>query len=324
MSSSAPKPHREPQAGDIPSVATIIVNWNGLSDTIDCVNATLSLDYPRQGVFVVDNGSRPSQAAAIRERFSQVHVIESSENLGFAGGCNLAIEVALEHNYDYIFLLNNDAYPSDSGLLRQLLCVMQRHGAAVVGPKVTFESPPSIVWFAGGRVYRRTGRTKHIGFNKPADRFTGVVETDYITGCALLAHASVFREVGLLDESYFLYYEETDWCLKARKRGYKLLVDLDSVVVHRVSQSMHRARGIHKYYLIRNRLEFARRWSGGWFWPVAVPSVVVLALLSIAYTTLRGHTEARGHVLNALRDFARGRLSKSVGIAGDAEARGMS
>jgi GT2 family glycosyltransferase len=245
-----------------PRVAVVVLNWNGRADTLDCLASLRSIDYRNFGVIVVDNGSSDGSVGAIRASHPWAEVIETGANLGFAGGNNVGIERALEQGADYLLLLNNDTIV-DSGVLRALLGAAALHPAAgAFSPKIYFHADPGRIWYAGTRWDPGTARFVHVGWGRldEGDEFRQMGETAYASGCALFAPASAFRQIGLLDEQFFLMFEETDWCFRARKAGRPSIFVPAARVWHKVSASIGGYDSpLARYFLSRNGLLWAMR-----------------------------------------------------------------
>lgn len=245
-----------------PRVAIIILNWNGLADTLACLESALALDYPSVDLIVCDNGSTDDSVPTIRRQFPSVTVLENRANLGFAQGNNVGIRYALEHGADYFLLLNNDTIV-DRQLLKALVRTMREHPkAGVLGAKIYYHAKPEVIWYAGSRWNTVDLVTEHLGANQTDNGkdWEEVRPTYHVCGCALFSSAAVARRVGLLDPRYFLIWEETDWCERVRKAGYECLVAPQAKLWHKVSASFTQAGvGAHaRYYDVRNRLLFMR------------------------------------------------------------------
>ncbi|MDI6872264.1 MAG: glycosyltransferase family 2 protein [Bacillota bacterium] len=234
----------------------IVVNWNNEPDTRACLESVLSDPEPERTVVLVDNGSSDGSGTRIAQEFGdRIVFIQSPKNLGYAGANNLGIRWGMENGYRYFFLLNNDA-ECQPGVLRRLLRVAEASPrAGVVGPKILYHGTEQ-VWFAGGRVDEETGKTWHYTSDKALQL---PVDVDYVSGCALLVSREVVDAVGLMPEDYFLYYEETEWCTRALRAGFKVLYVPDAVVVHKISRTVGSRSEKFYYYFYRNRVLFVRR-----------------------------------------------------------------
>ena len=241
-----------------PLVYIIIVNYKGLDDTIDCINSLKNIEYKNYRIIVVDNNSEDGSAEKLDELFfGDIKIIKLDENLGFAGGNNVGIKVALEENAEYVLLLNNDTVVKNDFLNHLVDKAEEEKTIGCVGGKIYYYSNKEILWYAGAKINKYTGRTKHIGVDeKDIGQYSISKEEDYITGCLMLVKREVLEKVGLMDERYFLYYEETDWCAKMKKYGYKLVFEPKSVIYHKVSSSTKNINDVMKYYYDRNSYFF--------------------------------------------------------------------
>ena len=245
-----------------PKVSIILLNWNGMKDTLECLESVYQIDYPNFDVVVADNGSRDEQAAAIKRHYPQITLIENGANLGFADGNNVAIRQALTAGADYLFLLNNDTVV-DPHVLSALVAGAQAYpDAGIYGAKIYYHAHPQTLWYAGAQWDARTNGFAHIGMGQMDDGVTWqhIREVDYITGCALFFSRNVANTVGLLDGQFFVYFEETDWCYRARNLGFKCLYVPDAKVWHKVSASTGGATSTtYNYYMSRNLLLFIHK-----------------------------------------------------------------
>lgn len=244
------------------SVCIVILNWNGRLDTLVCLESVEKIAYPNYSVIVVDNGSVDDSVLAIRAAFPQVKLIETGANLGFSGGNNVGITRALELGADYVLLLNNDTVV-EPGLLDAFVAAAKRFpDAGVFSAKIYFYAEPNRIWYAGARWSTKDGCFKQVGEGELDDgqRFAAACETDYACGCAFFVPAARLHEIGLLDDNFFLYFEETDWCYRARKAGYPSIYVPEAKLWHKVSVSFGgEGSPLALYFQTRNRLLWASR-----------------------------------------------------------------
>ena len=241
----------------IPKVCIIILNWNGLQDTIECLESLKCITYPSYQVIVVDNGSEGRDVEVLRDRFKDyIYIIENDKNYGFAEGNNIGIRFALENmNPDYIWLLNNDTAVHEESLTELIKTLERDREAAVVGPKICGYENRSTVTTAGGKMNWLLG----FGNNTVRDRtdlsqFDVLKHVDFVSGSALLIRADVVREIGLLDSKLFLYNEDVDWCLRVKKAGYSILYTPTATVFHKSGASTKYLGENALYYNHRNRI----------------------------------------------------------------------
>lgn len=247
----------------LPSIFIIIINWKGWQDTVVCLKSLLKNDYKNFQVVVIDNRSQDESYEKLlewcraRDRFT---VFQTETNLGFAGGNNIGIKYALDKNADFILLLNNDTIVTEE-FLSGLVKTAKEEEAGIVGCKILYHSD-ALIWYLGGKMswlrggayHPGKGRSEHIITNKP-------FEVDFVTGCMMLIKREVFGKIGLLDESYFLYNEDADYCMKAFKNGIKMVVDPLTTIYHKERSTDGGWKSYHIYYLIRNKLIFMKRHS---------------------------------------------------------------
>jgi GT2 family glycosyltransferase len=243
-----------------PKVAIVILNWNGLQDTLECLESLKTIVYPNCVIVVIDNGSKGNDAEIIKEKFGDfVFVIEEETNLGFTGGCNVGIRWALHSGAKYVLLLNNDVVV-DVNFLTELVNVAQNDvQIGIVGPKAYYyDQPKKIAYAGGGNVNFWTGNVSFIGKNATDDgRFDNIAEVDFVGGSALLIKEETIKRIGLLNEMYFAYYEETEWCTKARKAGFKVVYVPKARIWDKGPK--RRKSELAMYYMTRNRFLFVKR-----------------------------------------------------------------
>ncbi|HTY91609.1 MAG TPA: glycosyltransferase family 2 protein [Methanocella sp.] len=246
-----------------PAVFIILLNWNGKEDTLACLGSLQRLDYPSYRILVADNGSMDGSVEAIRSAFPGVRVVENGANLGFAGGNNIAIRQALQDGADYVLLLNNDT-EADPGFLSRLVEAAESDpNIGIAGSKIYYYSEPKRLWYAGGSVNLWKGDTHHIGENQlDGGQYDEAKDTDYVSGCAMLIKRQVIEDIGLLDERMFLYYEDSDYCMRARQQGYRVVYIPSSIVWHKVSGTTGKIKDLQLFYGTRNMLLFEKRNAG--------------------------------------------------------------
>ncbi|NVM03275.1 MAG: glycosyltransferase family 2 protein [Candidatus Helarchaeota archaeon] len=245
-----------------PEVFIILVNWNNYKDTKDCIESLLKIDYDNYNILVVDNGSEDDSYKKLYEEFSSsVSFIKNNENLGFSGGNNVGIKYALKKGCDYVLLLNNDTIV-DRLFLSELMTNMEKDSRIVVsGSKVYYYSDANIIWFGGGKFNFFKSGTSVYGLNKnDTTKNENVKEVDYISGCALLVRSNIFSKIGLLDENFFNYGEDADFCLRAKRAGCKVVFVPSSKVWHKVASTMKgNFSPFYLYFQSKNRLLLVKK-----------------------------------------------------------------
>jgi len=275
--------------------------------TADCLRSVLESNYPRLHIAVVDNASRDGTVEFVRRVFPQVTVIENQRNLGYAAGCNVGIRYALDKGAKYVFLLNNDTLV-ESGLIDLLVSWAESHPSdGILTPLICYTDKSKDVWFAGSRRRPLTldteefgkGRTKRISVKQSR-------EVDYVIGCAMFVRSQVLREVGLFDESFFMYYEDLDLSIRAQTAGYKLRYVAGSAVWHRVETSTSNAPSLRYYYRARGSVRFYRKYVAGVHWLIILPYRLGSGLKTLANLLTRRQSRAALAYLQGLRDGIHG------------------
>jgi hypothetical protein len=292
-----------------PTVLAVVLNWNSGRDTLACLEALERGTFVGCRALVVDNGSTDDSVARIRARVPHVALLELGANYGYAGGNNRGIRHGLG-DCDYVWLLNPDVVVAPDCLARLVEVAEADRHAAMLGPLVRMREEPQRILSAGGCL--DGGRPAHRGLGE-VDRgqFDAPAAVDYVTGCALLARRSAIESIGLLDERFFLYYEEVDWCHRARAAGFTCVVVPHAVAWHPNTLARDADSPLVTYYITRNQLLFLRTHHLGA--PLLARQLLRHAR-TLASWTLRPkwrHKAAQRRALwRALIDFARGRTGQ--------------
>lgn len=220
------------QLNSNPFVTCIVLNWNGWQDTLECLDALKQSTYPNLTVVVVDNGSSDDSVARIRAAHPDILLIESGSNLGFAGGNNIGIRYALAHDADYVWLLNNDTKPAPDALSALIAKALTDMRFGAVASICYFADAPSTVQvWAGARPNLWTGYNRNSTVPHGDDWFRS------LNGTSIVVARPAIEDVGLLDEGFFLYWEDTEFCLRLRKKGWRIAAAPESRVLHKVNAS---------------------------------------------------------------------------------------
>lgn len=236
--------------GKSPKVFIVILNWNGKEVLADCLRSVFSLKGVPFEVVVVDNASRDGSLEAARSSFGRAHFIVSETNVGFAAGMNLGIKYALSRGAGYVWILNNDTVCGRESLRELLLAAEKEPTCAIVSPIILTSSGKA--WFLAGKI--DFFRMKAYHTDPPVStRDNEPYESRYLSGCALFFSAKTIKKIGFFDEKYFLYYEDADLSMRAKKAGCRLLVVPKSVIVHSEQSGGNPEKS---YWLVRSGLRF--------------------------------------------------------------------
>jgi len=246
-----------------PLVSIVTVNYNQSAATCDMLESLYASGYPNLEVLVVDNASTSDTPEVIKERFPKVIFIQSNKNLGFAGGNNLAIRQA---KGDFIYLLNNDTIIPENHIHLLVNALLNHHETGVVCPKIKLFDDPDIILFAGFTPMSSiTVRNKIIGYaENDHGQYDQRKQSAYAHGAAMMIKREVIEKTGLMNDQYFLYYEEIDWSTRIRKAGYSIDYIPNTFVLHKESLSTGKNSPLKSYYINRNRVLFILCNRTGW------------------------------------------------------------
>ncbi|PRZ06421.1 hypothetical protein BCE75_106139 [Isoptericola sp. CG 20/1183] len=243
----------------------VVLSFHGADDTLACVDSVVQ-GCPGHDLLVIDNGSFDGVLDKVRGEWPDVMTMQTGTNLGYSGGMNAGLARGLSSGYDVVTVLNNDTLV-EAGALDELVAVAAG-GATAVSPRVLYQDDPDRAWFEGGLLDPDDGLPRHMttaeavaaGREVDGDPYA----VDLLAGCCVTASATTWRDVGLFDDRYFLNFEDSDWSMRARRRGVALRVVPRSRVRHGVSRSFTGAYAyLGTYYYLRNLLLFARTWLPG-------------------------------------------------------------
>jgi GT2 family glycosyltransferase len=278
-----------------PLVSIITVNFDHPEVTL-CLLASLRIvTYPNIEIIVVDNASPKDDPSILKQSHPEIIFIQSATNLGFAGGNNLGVRQA---KGKYILFINNDT-EVDPGFLEPLVAKLESDSKiGAVSPKIKFFFHPDTIQFCGqAPMNHYTMRSRGIGHGVlDQGQFEVDTQTHFVHGAAMMIPISVIREIGLMPECYFLYYEELDWCASIKRAGYELWYVHNSVLLHKESISTGKMSPFKTYYMNRARLLYLRRNVGGLTFLIAILYQILVAipknLLVFALKKDKGHFKA--------------------------------
>jgi len=259
-----------------PKVSIIVLNWNGLEDTIECLESLKKITYPNYEVIVVDNGSEGNDAQALQEKFGDyIYMIKNNRNYGYTGGNNIGIKYVLAHSQpDYLLILNNDVVVAPDFLNHLVEAIDADASIGIAGPKVYYYDFPNRIQSAGAKINMRKGHIHSIGIKQvDVGQYDAQQEVGYIAGCCLLVKNEVIQKVGLFDESYFCYWDEVDYCVRATRSGYKVVYIPKGKIWHKLPMKLKiwtktptrsKAIDLPSYYTAKNNFKFMRMYATRW------------------------------------------------------------
>lgn len=238
-------------------LSVVILNWNGKKDTLACLDSLQKTEAPPFNTIVVDNGSHDDSVAAISKEFPSVTLLQTGKNLGYAGGNNVGIEYALEQGADLVLLLNNDTLV-DRHFITALLQVSEEKNAGIFGAYPLRMTHPDKLDHLGGRWNAETATFDLVGL-EATKGFRTDQPLDYVCGCSILIRRQVFETIGMLEPTFFLFWEEADFCVRAKKAGFGIDICYEAELLHKVSASFVGGTPHKTYFWWRGRCLWIER-----------------------------------------------------------------
>lgn len=237
-----------------PLLYIVILNHSHREDTFSCVASVLSSYYGNFKVILLDSATEGESVETLYKKYPQVQIISLTQNLGYAGNNNIGIRAALEQGAEWVLLLNNDTILDASCLSMLIEAGEQDNAIGIVGPMVYHFDQPDVIQSAGGLLGKNWEGT-HAGENqRDSGQFRSVRQVDWISGCAILVRRALIEDVGALDPDYFLYWEETEWCIRARCSGWQIVHVPQAKLWHKGVSQDYQPRPYVTYYMTRNFL----------------------------------------------------------------------
>jgi GT2 family glycosyltransferase len=289
-----------------PKVGIVVLHWNGLDDTRECLKSLDQIHYDDVRIYVVDNHS-PDHAGPtlVKEYGDRYKIILNPVNLGYAGGNNVGIRNALDDNCDAVLLLNNDTIVAPDFLdhLVERLYSDQTMGA--VGPKILQYKHRERIWFAGGRIRWNSGiRLSHVGFNQTdGPIYQTPHPIDFMTGCCVLVKREAISRAGMLPEDYFLYFEDADWSVAISRADYNVWLEPKSLIWHKEVSEGKKLSPMKTYYLTRNYLRFGMKYANLFQKIIFIPAYTLYYGLLYIKNVANGQSEQNQMILKGLRDY---------------------
>lgn len=280
-------------------IGIILVNYNGLEDTIECINSIYKSTYKDYEIIVVDNNSE--KCPTILETYTNVTLVKLNENVGFGIANNIGAEKAINHGAQYILCLNNDTEIS-MGLLSMFVNEIKEK--EVLTCATYYYSNKKELWYGGGEISKIRGTCRQKQYTK--ERYVS-----FICGCCMFFSAETYDEIGLFEPEYFMYCEDSDYSLKLILNGYQIRYLVKESVYHKVGKSISREPGLKEYYLTRNRMFFLKKYSN-YFYPSVWIYFYITRLLMILVNAIKGYNSKS--IFEGMKDFKRGNMLKKASL----------
>ncbi len=267
-----------------PRVALLVLSYNGVDLTLNCLASLRQSDYPDLDFILVDNASQDNTVEAVRAAYPEIYVIASRENLGYAAGNNVGVQAALERGATHVFLINNDTTLEPDCVSALVRTAQANPLIGMLGPMVYTWDTGHIISSAGGMVDWSHADAKNVGAGEN-DRGQYVARSvDFINGCGLMVTRTAIERAGMLDANFFMYWEETDWCLRVHAAGFEVWFEPAAPMRHKAPIHHQDLGPTTLYYVTRNRLFFFARHA-----PLHLKVIALARALRGAYTGARRH-----------------------------------
>lgn len=238
----------------------ILVNYRRSDDTIACIRSLQRGRYTDFEIVVIDNASGDGSAERILAHCGGIQVIRNERNIGFAAGNNTGLRLFLPGRYGYALLLNNDTEVERDTLSVLMAAMRAQPDTGILGPKIYFHDRPTLLWFAGGILNAASGAVSHRGMlETDRGQYDQAAPCDFVTGCCLLMRRDVVEHIGMLDTDFFAYFEDADFCLRARHAGFDVRYEPAARILHKVSSTSGWDSPVYLYFTMRNRLILLRK-----------------------------------------------------------------
>jgi GT2 family glycosyltransferase len=238
----------------LPRVISVILNTNRCDDTLTCLASLHACTFTNKAAIVLDNASQDGSVEAIRAIYPDVEIIPLTHNRGYAGNNNVGIQAALERDADWILLLNEDTVLDPDCLIHLVTAGESDPRIGIVGPMVYHFDEPDMIQSAGGKLGPYWD-SRHLSENaRERGEWRLPHDVDWISGCGIMVRRDVIRKSGMIDERYFYYWEETEWCIRAAKDGWRIVHVPEAKLWHKGVQRNYRPSPLVTYYSTRNRL----------------------------------------------------------------------
>lgn len=272
-------------------VFILVLCHNGLDLTLACLDSLRQQQYAHTEVLVIDNASQDGTPEAIRAAYPELGLIRTGANLGYAGGNNVGIHVALQRGADVVFLVNNDTWLAPDCVARLISALEADPRIGVIGPMVYTWDEGQVISSAGGAIDWWHADAINVGMGEVDRGQYGARPVDFINGCGLMITRKAIERVGLLDERYFMYWEEADWCVRVKRAGFSVHFEPGAWMRHKAAIRPDRLGPTTLYYLTRNRLLFFATHTPLPLKPVALAHALHGALRGVGHERRIGRAE---------------------------------
>lgn len=293
-------------------VGIVICNWNKKDYVLKCIESVKQLNYNNYDIAVVDNASTDGSIEAIEAKYPDIVLIKNKENRGGSGGFNTGIKYMLEKDtYKYIYLLDNDVLLDGNSLYELVKEMELDNDLGIAGSKIYVMDIPNQIqelgaWIDWNKGYILPNKKGHI----ENDEIIENVAVDYVPACSLLARTDAIKKAGIMDEKFFLYWDDIEWGYRIKNKGYKVKAITSSKVWHKMGVA-NKTSTLTTYYFWRNRIHFFNKYTSEEKWK-EIMSIIFEDYFSGLYTSLfYGKKQTARSMYEAIKDGVNGGRGKA-------------
>jgi len=275
-------------------VYILIINYNSWQNTLELVNSVKASDYTNHQIVIIDNYSTDNSFKILKSELKNVLLFQTDKNGGFAYANNYFLKQTI-HEDAYVWMLNPDTLVDKKAISKLVRSASSRQKTIFTTSIYDYKDRKKGKRSGLCKIQKLLGTTKHLNQQKKAD---------YIYGASLFCHLNAFKEVGLFPEYYFLYWEETEWCIIAKKRGYQLYWEEEAIIYDKVSSLIPEKQYVSEYYYSLNALRFIKN-----YFPIFLPFSLCMNLPRAIYRLLKGQKKRTKAIFKATKDFLHKRVT---------------
>ncbi|MCI8662899.1 MAG: glycosyltransferase family 2 protein [Hungatella sp.] len=288
-------------------IGVVIVNYNGAAYQNKALKTIYDSSYKNIDVIIVDSDSKDNSIELAQNAYPQAHYLLQNENVGVAKGYNIGARYAIDKlDAEYILLINNDIELDNKAIER---LIKKADKSTITVPKIYYYEPHDMIWFAGGKMYWKKGESGHIGnFETDKGQYDEEHIIEYSPACCMLIHRDVFAKVGYIDETVFMYFDDTDLCVRMNDAGFKILYVPSAYLWHKVSSSGGGMDSkVYVYYNFRNKFYFMNKYKDRLQFPARIFTYTKLLAKFLLSPVYKKNDK---YILKAWIDYRHGRMGR--------------
>lgn len=296
---------------DTAAIGVVVLNYNGLHYTFECIESLFSANPFPQEIILIDNGSTDNSAREFTSRFEndqRITLLLFDKNLGYAGGMNQGIKYLFKNQkIKVILLLNNDTVVKSDFLAPLMVSLEDGCGYHLATPKILYRDGVTI-WSIGARVFYPSLFSLHSKGKKDVPSLERPKEINFLTGCAMVIRKEVFEKIGLFDEKYFAYVEDVDFCKRALEAGFRFTYCHKSVIIHKEAGCLGDFSPAQVYLKVRNKAYFIKKNIAPILWPMSGTWYFIVTTFWMFRAVLKGKGDVVRAIFLGLLDFVHGKM----------------